>query len=81
MEQGKSGMDIKGMNRKKIYEFLRRSRSVSKQDIVYALQLSLPTVTQNLQELQEKGLLDTAGKIGNTGGRNATASPLSAMQK
>lgn len=73
MEQGKSGMDIKGMNRKKIYEFLRKGRSVSKQDIVYALQLSLPTVTQNLQELQEKGLLDTAGKIGNTGGRNATA--------
>lgn len=72
-QTGQAGIDIKGMNRKKIYGFLREERSVSKQDIVYALKLSLPTVTQNLQEFQEKGLVDTTGRIGHTGGRNATA--------
>ena len=38
-----------------------------------ALQLSLPTVTQNLEYLKEQGLIDTSQKIKNTGGRNATA--------
>lgn len=65
--------DIKIQNRQKIYKFIRNQGSVSKQDIVVGLQLSLPTVTQNLQYLEEQGLIDTSRKIKNTGGRNATA--------
>lgn len=37
------------------------------------LKLSLPTVTQNLQYLEQMCLIDTSKKIENTGGRNATA--------
>ena len=37
------------------------------------LGLSLPTITQNLNNLAEFGLIDTSKKISNTGGRNATA--------
>lgn len=37
------------------------------------MQLSLPTVTSNLEFLKKQGLIDTSGKIKNTGGRNATA--------
>lgn len=60
-------------NRQMVYQYIRREGSVSKQDIVVELQFSLPTVTQNLQYLEEQGLVDTSKKITNTGGRNATA--------
>lgn len=65
--------EIKVANRQLIYGYIRSQESVSKQDIVVALQLSLPTVTQNLQYLKKHGLIDTSKKITNTGGRNATA--------
>ena len=56
-----------------IYQHIRSHGPVSKQDIVVALQLSLPTVTQNLENLKERGLIDDSQQIKNTGGRNATA--------
>lgn len=65
--------EIKAQNRQMIYQFIRNSDPVSKQDLVVGLQLSLPTVTQNLQYLEEQGLIDTSQKIKYTGGRNATA--------
>lgn len=72
-EQKISPNEIKLKNRQLIYQYVRSNISVSKQDIVVALQLSLPTVTQNLQYLKEQKLIDTSRKIKNTGGRNATA--------
>jgi len=68
-----SSTEIKLKNRQMIYRYIRSQDSVSKQDIVVGLQLSLPTVTQNLQYLEEQGLVDTSKKIKYTGGRNATA--------
>jgi len=65
--------EIKINNRKTIYRFIKDRGFVSKQDIVVGLGLSLPTVTQNLQYLEEQGLIDGSAKISNTGGRNATA--------
>ena len=56
-----------------IYQYIREQGAVSKQDIVIGLGLSLPTITQNLNNLAELGLIDTSKKISNTGGRNATA--------
>lgn len=56
-----------------IYEYIREQQSVSKQDIVLGLKLSLPTITRNLQYLEELHLIDTSDKIRNTGGRNAIA--------
>lgn len=56
-----------------IYHYIRTQESVSKQDIVLGLKLSLPTITQNLQYLERMKLIDTSKKIQNTGGRNATA--------
>ena len=56
-----------------IYQYIREQGSVSKQGIVVGLNLSLPTITQNLQYLMEANLIDTSSKIKNTGGRNATA--------
>ncbi len=68
-----SSADIKEKNRQLIYHFIRENGTVSKQDIVFGLQLSLPTVTQNLDYLVQKGFVDNSKKIKNTGGRNATA--------
>jgi len=63
----------KGRNTRLIYQFISDNGSVSKQEIVICLKLSLPTVTQNLVYLEGQGLIDTNSKITNTGGRNATA--------
>jgi len=65
--------EIKTKNRRMIYEYIRKRGAVSKQEIVVDMQLSLPTVTSNLGYLTKQGLIDTSGKIKNTGGRNATA--------
>jgi len=58
-----------------IYQFIRTKKAVSKQDIVIDLRLSLPTITQNLQYLEQQRLIDSSKKIPSTGerGRNATA--------
>lgn len=68
-----SSNEIKIKNRQRIYQYIRMNGTVSKQDLVVALQLSLPTVTQNLEYLKQTALIDASKKITNTGGRNATA--------
>jgi len=66
--------DIKQNNRKKIYFYLRDHGMATKQEIAYSLQLSLPTVTQNLTHLIEQGLISCEKKIINrAGGRNPVA--------
>lgn len=40
-----------------IYQYIREQGAVSKQDIVIGLGLSLPTITQNLNNLAELGLI------------------------
>lgn len=65
--------EIKTKNRQIIYNYIREHGSASKQDIVVDMQLSLPTITTNLEFLKKQGLIDASGKIKNTGGRNATA--------
>lgn len=71
-EEKLSTNEIKRKNRQMIYHHIRTNEPVSKQDIVIALQLSLPTVTQNLDYLKEQKLIDGSNKIKNTGGRNAS---------
>ncbi|MDD2534661.1 MAG: ROK family transcriptional regulator [Eubacteriales bacterium] len=67
-------IDIKQNNRKRIYFFLRERLKATKQDIAYNLQLSLPTVTQNLTYLAEQDLISSESKIANkVGGRNPVA--------
>ena len=53
MSKSRSTADIKAQNRQLIYHFVRDNEPVSKQDIVVRLELSLPTVTQNLQYLEK----------------------------
>ncbi|MDR2490575.1 MAG: ROK family transcriptional regulator [Spirochaetaceae bacterium] len=66
-----SNLSIQKNNRTNIYRLLREGTALSKQEIVQRLRLSLPTVTNNLTELQDEGLVSEGGFIGNTGGRRA----------
>jgi len=71
MRKTTANLAIKKQNRTDIYQLLRNSLSLSRQDIVQQLQLSLPTVTKNLLELEQEGLIAESGSISNTGGRRA----------
>ena len=61
--------DLKWINRNKVYRYIYENDKVSKQDIVRDLGLSLPTISQNLTELFDMGLLRYAGKFESSGGR------------
>lgn len=66
--------DIKQSNRNKIYFYIREKGLATKQEIAYALRLSLPTVTQNLEYLAKLGLISSEDKVANkSGGRNPVA--------
>lgn len=68
---GITTIDVKKMNRRKVYELIYTSRSLSKQEISKRLHMSLTTVTQNLKSLEEAGLIMKNGACESTGGRRA----------
>lgn len=65
--------EIRKRNRSRIFRCLFRDGPLSKQDIVRSLGISLPTVTQNLNEMLGQGLAVEDGCFQSTGGRKATA--------
>ena len=66
--------ELRRQNRSRVFRFIFDSQTpVTKQDIAHSLSLSLPTVGQNLKELQECGLLETQGTFSSTGGRKPRA--------
>lgn len=71
MKEYSIGIELKQKNRNNVYRLVHKLRCVPKQRIVNELGLSLPTVTQNLSDLIEEGLLCENGSFGNTGGRRA----------
>ena len=73
MDQKITNIEIKQKNRTSIFGLFRSGRQLTRQDIVSALDLSLPTVTNNLEELKREGLIAQTGSVGNTGGRRARA--------
>jgi predicted NBD/HSP70 family sugar kinase len=66
-----ANLSIQRINRTNVYRLLRQQEGLTRQDIVHQLQLSLPTVVQNISDLQREGLVRENGFIGNTGGRKA----------
>ncbi|MFP3155095.1 ROK family protein [Lachnospiraceae bacterium ZAX-1] len=64
--------EIKKTNRNNIYRLLRAKPNSTKQDIVADLKLSLPTVTTNLVQFIEAGLVVESGSFGNAIGRRAS---------
>lgn len=65
-------MELKQANRGKVFSFIYQERETSKQTIAQTLGMSMPTVTQNVNYLLEKGLIEKGGLYQSTGGRKAS---------
>lgn len=63
--------ELKEENRNRIYNAVREKKCISGPSLIYELQLSRPTVTQNLNDLISRGIICENGSFGNTGGRRA----------
>ena len=64
-------VEIKKINRSNIYRHFLKNEALTKQNLVADLQLCLPTVTKNIDELMAEGLIEKSGSQGHTGGRRA----------
>ena len=72
-EKGLPTIALKKINRSKIYQYIYRSKLTSKLQIVQDLQMGLSTVSQNLNLLENEGLIEKNGYFDSTGGRKANA--------
>lgn len=68
-----SNMDVRKANRNRIYRTIHANDGISKPEIAHRLQMSLPTVLQNVKTLLEQGLVMENGSLESTGGRKAVA--------
>lgn len=72
-EKGLTNISVKKINRSKVYQYIYRKKITSKLQIVQALQMGLSTVSQNLNLLEQDGLIEKNGYFESTGGRKANA--------
>lgn len=63
--------EVKKINRTKVFQYIYEQRQTSRPDIATALHLSFPTVSQNLVDLEESGLIEKGDFLESTGGRKA----------
>ena len=70
-EKGITTITLKKMNRNKVYQYIYQKKETSKLQIVADLQMGLSTVSQNLNELENDGLIIRNGYFESTGGRKA----------
>lgn len=73
--------DVKRMNKNRIFRFIHFAGHTSRQEIADVLQLSLPTVNQNLKLLKDENLITFEGNYDSTGGRKAQVILANGMAK
>lgn len=67
-----NGLDMRQNNQNRVYRLIYdTTEPLTKQDIARRLNMSLPTVTQHLNELMAGGYLAYSGTMASTGGRKA----------
>ena len=71
MEKGITSLNVKLINRNKVYNLIYNEISTSKLQIVQKLQMGISTVSQNIKALEEDGLIERNGCFDSTGGRKA----------
>ena len=72
-ERTDAGADHRRQSRSSVYHYLYETRDFcTRQSLAKALDLSLPTIYQNLTELVDAGLVRYAGQSQSTGGRKAS---------
>lgn len=67
-----SSIELKQINRGKVYRLIYEEKRISKHEITKVLNMSLPTVSLYLSELADLGMIQLAGFSESTGGRPAT---------
>lgn len=72
-EKGLTTISLKKINREKVYQYIYQKKSTSKLQIAQDLQMGLSTVSQNINLLEEEGLIERNGYFDSTGGRKAHA--------
>ena len=72
-EKGLTNISLKKINKSKVYQYIYRKKMTSKLQIVQELQMGLSTVSQNLNLLEQEGLIEKNGFFESTGGRKANA--------
>lgn len=72
-EKSMTTINLKKINRSKVYQYIYDKKLTSKLQIVQDLQMGLSTVSQNLNALEKKGLIERNGYFDSTGGRKAQA--------
>ncbi len=72
-DKGMTTMKVKQINKHKVYQYIYESKTTCKLDITRALQMGISTVTQNLRDLEQEGLICKNGFFDSTGGRKADA--------
>lgn len=73
--------DIKQINRRNVLKLFCKYEHLSRRDIQNYLGLSIPTITQNILELMDLGLIKKSGIAGYTGGRKAEVFSLDPSSK
>ncbi len=64
-------VDIKELNRQRVYQLVYLDKQISKPMLSSKLEISLPTASQCVNELIERGLVSEKGYFESTGGRKA----------
>ncbi|MCB7304020.1 ROK family transcriptional regulator [Bariatricus massiliensis] len=72
-EKGLTTINLKKINKSKVYQYIYKKKATSKLQIVQEMQMGLSTVSQNLNLLEEEGLIERNGYFDSTGGRKAHA--------
>ena len=60
-EKGLTNISLKKINKSKVYQYIYKSKVTSKLQIVSDLQMGLSTVSQNLNLLEQEGLIERNG--------------------
>ena len=65
-ERGVTTITLKQINKEKVYQYIYRTKQTSKLQIVQDLKMGLSTVSQNLNVLEEDGLIQRDGYFEST---------------
>lgn len=72
-EKRLTNISLKKINKSKVYQYIYRKKKTSNQQIVQELQMGLSTVSQNLNLLEQEGLIEKKRLFASTGRRKANA--------
>lgn len=73
MRKGTNSLEVKRLNRNRVFRYVNAQTETSMPDISAALDISGPTVLTIVKELKEAGVVAEVGELKSTGGRKAKA--------